>query len=39
MSEALLAIWRKIMRGERLTYAEETLWRNRWNTDVPRKVI
>lgn len=28
-------IWQKITRGERLTYAEETAWKNRANTDYP----
>ena len=28
-------IWQKITRGEKLTYAEETAWKNRANTDHP----
>lgn len=37
MSEYLKAIWAKIMRGEKLTYAEQTAWSNRWCTDAPSK--
>lgn len=37
MSNELQAIWEKIMRGETLTYAEQTAWANRWCNDYPTK--
>jgi len=32
-------IWRKILRGEPLTYAEQTAWSNRWNTEYPSRAV
>lgn len=37
MSTELQAIWAKIQRGEKLTYAEQTAWSNQWCRDYPTK--